>query len=78
MPKLVITVEVDITEKDSDLFTLKDDFAMDAQADFVKDSLRGTNNKIDWKLKGLNLVQLRRLINQYGDHKRRKEGGKED
>ena len=77
MPKLVITVEVDITEEDSDLFTLKGDFAMDAQADFVKDSLRGTKNKIDWKLKGLNLVQLRRLINHYGDNKRRKEGGKE-
>ena len=77
MPKLIITVEVDLTEYDADIFTVKDDISLDMQADLVKDALRGTNNKIDWKVKGLNLVQLRRIINQYGDDKRRKEGREE-
>ena len=78
MPKLIITVEVDLTEYDADIFTVKDDISLDMQADLVKDALRGTNNKIDWKVKGLNLVQLRRIINQYGDDKRRKEGREEN
>ena len=77
MPKLIITVEVDLTEYDADIFTVKDDISLDMQADLVKDALRGTNNKIDWKVKGLNAVQLRRIINQYGDDKRRKEGREE-
>ena len=77
MPKLIITVEVALTEYDADIFTVKDDISLDMQADLVKDALRGTNNKIDWKVKGLNLVQLRRIINQYGDDKRRKEGREE-
>ena len=77
MPQLIITVEVDLTEYDADIFTVKDDISLDMQADLVKDALRGTNNKIDWKVKGLNLVQLRRIINQYGDDKRRKEGREE-
>ena len=78
MPKLIITVEVDLTEYDADIFTVKDDISLDMQADLVKDALRGTNNKIDWKVKGLNAVQLRRIINQYGDDKRRKEGREEN
>ena len=53
MPKLIITVEVDLTEYDADIFTVKDDISLDMQADLVKDALRGTNNKIDWKVKGL-------------------------
>ena len=58
MSKLIITVEVNLTEEETDIFNLKGERLMeiemwniDSQADFVKDALRNPNNKIDWKLR---------------------------
>ena len=60
MSKLLITVEVDLTDKGVseeegkfiiDLFKRVDCEALDIQADFVKDALRFPNNKINWKLR---------------------------
>ena len=62
MSKLVITVEVNLTEEETDIFhpnrsssiepgTSSLMWNIDAQADFVKDELRNPINKIDWKLR---------------------------
>ena len=56
MSKLVITIEVNLTEEELDIFTPTGSIPIligkiDAQADFVKDELRNPINKIDWKLR---------------------------
>jgi len=63
MTMLVIKVEVEVEDFEVDLFNLKDDFAIEAQADFVKDALRNTGNNITWTLHKPEWVQ--RIVNSY-------------
>ena len=63
MTMLVIKVEVEVGDFEVDLFNLKDDFAIEAQADFVKDALRNTGNNITWTLHKPEWVQ--RIVNSY-------------
>ena len=56
MAKLVITIEVDLIEEETNIFTPTGSIPiliekLDSQADFVNDALRNPNNKIDWKLR---------------------------
>ena len=63
MTMLVIKVEVEVGDFEVDLFNLKDDFAIEAQADFVKDALRNTGNNITWTLHKPEWVQI--IVNSY-------------
>ena len=63
MSTLVIKVEVEVGDFEVDLFNLKDDFAIEAQADFVKDALRDTGNSITWALHQPEWIQ--RVVNSY-------------
>ena len=60
---LIIKVEVEVGDFEVDLFNLKDAFAIEAQADFVKDALRNTGNNITWTLHKPEWVQ--RIVNSY-------------
>ena len=67
MATLVIKVEVEVGDFEVDLFSLKDDFAMDTQADFVKDALRDPNNKIDWDISEDHTRWIQRVAQQLKD-----------
>jgi len=63
MATLIIKVEVEVGDFEVDLFNLKDDFALEAQADFVKDTLRDTGNSITWTIHEPEWIQ--RVVNSY-------------
>ena len=63
MSTLVIKVEVEVGDFEVDLFNLKDDFAIEAQADFIKDALRDTGNSITWAIHEPEWMQ--RILNSY-------------
>ena len=63
MSTLVIKVEVEVGDFEVDLFNLKDDFAIEAQADFIKDALRDTRNSITWAIHEPEWMQ--RILNSY-------------
>ena len=63
MTTLIIKVEVEVGNFEVDLFNLKDDFAIEAQADFVKDALRNSGNSITWAIHEPEWIQ--RVVNSY-------------
>ena len=65
MSTLVIKVEVEVGDFEVDLFNLKDDFAVEAQADFVKDALRDTGNSITWGIHEDTPEWIQRVVNSY-------------
>jgi len=82
MPRLRITVEVDLSDYEAGIFKEKDDISLDIQADIVKDILRDSNNSITWGVHHPDWMELLVQAIKGGDGhdslKRAEEGAEKD